>query len=146
RTNVITPRNPSGFTPRHSLGAAAVKTSLGRKIYAVGGYASTAAGASPVSTVEEFDPATNTWRTVGSLPTALAQFGITVGGGINTAEPLELIHAVGGNTGSEMVPAVTALVQRFQADGSGSGTWSPFAVAGLTARRNLGAATALRVV
>jgi hypothetical protein len=40
RTNTITPRSNVGFTPRHSLGAAAVRTSGGLRIYAVGGYAS----------------------------------------------------------------------------------------------------------
>jgi len=145
RTNVLRTRNASGFTPRHSLGAAAVKTSLGYKIYAVGGYADTGAGSSPVNTVQEYDPDSNTWRTVASLPTAVAQFGITVAGGINTAEPLQLIHVVAGNTGSEMVPAVTGLVQRFQADGSGAGAWITN-TPGLTARRNHGAAAALRVV
>jgi hypothetical protein len=79
------------------------------------------------------------------LITPVAQFGITVAGGINTAEPLQLIHVVAGNTGSEAVPAVTAGVQRFQADAAGAGAWTPF-TPGLTARRNLGAATALRVV
>ena len=41
RTNVLTTKSSTGFTPRHSLGAAAVRTSQGLRIYAVGGYAST---------------------------------------------------------------------------------------------------------
>jgi hypothetical protein len=78
----------------------------------------------------------------------VAQFGITVAGGINTAEPLQLIHVVSGNTGSEASPSVSSPnpVQRFQADPAGSGTWSTFSPAGLTLRRNHGAATALRGV
>ena len=87
RTNVLRRRNSSGFTSRHSLGAAAVKTSLGTRIYAIGGYTSTAAGAAPSVTVEEYDPFYDTWRTVAPLPTGVAQFGITVAGGVNTAEP-----------------------------------------------------------
>jgi YVTN family beta-propeller protein len=148
RKKAFAVRSAAGFTPRHSLGAAAVRTSQGERIYAVGGYAATAAGSAPVTTVEEYNPATNTWRTVASLPTAVAQFGITVAGGVNTAEPLQLIHVVSGNTGSEATPSVTNPnpVQRFQADPAGPGTWSAFNPAGLTLRRNHGAATALRVV
>ncbi|PWT94311.1 MAG: hypothetical protein C5B55_02930 [Blastocatellia bacterium] len=148
RTNTLTPRSGSGFTPRHSLGAAAVKTSAGLRIYVAGGYGSTSANASPVATVEEFNPSANTWRTVASLPTAVAQFGITVAGGINTAEPLQLLHIVSGNTGSEAAPSVANPnpVQRFQPDATGPGTWSGFNVAGLTLRRNHGVATGIRVV
>jgi hypothetical protein len=85
---------------------------------------------------------------VASLPTAVAQFGITVAGGVNTAEPLQLIHVVSGNTGSEASPSVANPnpVQRFQADPKGFGTWSALPNPGLTLRRNLGAATALRGV
>ena len=57
-----------------------------------------------MNTVEEYNPTTDTWRTVASLPTAVAQFGITVAGGVNTAEPSQLIHVVSGNTGSEEHP------------------------------------------
>ncbi len=145
RTNVLQERSSAGFTRRHSLGAAAVKTALGTRIYAIGGYDNTSALAFPVATVEEYDPDYDTWRTVAPLPTAVAQFGITAAGGINTAEPLELIHVVEGNTGTEISPLVTAQVQRFQADASANGKWTTFNP-GLTPRRNLGAATALRVV
>jgi len=148
RTNTITPRSNVGFTPRHSLGAAAVRTSGGLRIYAVGGYASTLATDAPAATVEEFNPTTNTWRPVASLPTAVAQFGITVAGGVNTAEPLQLVHVVSGNTASEGAPSVANPnpVQRFQADPAGPGVWSGFNPAGLTLRRNHGAATGIRVV
>jgi YVTN family beta-propeller protein len=148
RTNTLVARSATGFTLRHSLGAAAVRTSQGDRIYAIGGYASTLAGAPPVAIVEEFNPATNSWRTVASLPSAVAQFGITVAGGVNTAEPLQLIHVLFGNTGSESSASVANPnpVQRFQADPAGPGTWSAFNPAGLTPRRNLGAATALRGV
>src|SRR5207245_7302807 len=129
-----TPRSSSGVTARHSPEAAAVKTIVGFRIYAIGGYISTSGSAPPVPTVEEDNPATDTWRTVASLPTAVAQFGITVAGGINAAEPLQLIHVVSGNTGSEASPSVAnpSPIQRFQADPGGSGTWSPFNVAGLS--------------
>jgi len=98
--------------------------------------------------VEEYNPATDTWRTVASLPTAVAQFGITVAGGISTAEPLQLIHVVSGNTSSESAPSVANPnpVQRFQADPTGPGVWSAFSLPGLTLRRNHGAATVLRGV
>jgi YVTN family beta-propeller protein len=148
RTNVLGRRSGTGFTLRHSLGAAAVRTSGGTRIYAVGGYTSTDPVSSPAGTVEEYNPSTDTWRTVATLPIPVAQFGITVAGGINSAEPLQLIHVVSGNTGSESLPLLTNLtpVQRFQADPSGPGTWSTFTPTSLTLRRNHGAATALRGV
>jgi YVTN family beta-propeller protein len=148
RTNLIRTRSNAGFTPRHSFGAAAVKTSGGPRIYAIGGYASTGTSAAPVATVQEYNPATNIWRTVASLPTAVAEFGITAAGGVNTAEPLELIHVVSGNNGSESSPslAIPAVVQRYQADPVGPGVWSTFTPTGLNARRQHGAATALRGV
>jgi DNA-binding beta-propeller fold protein YncE len=147
-TNKLKKRNGEGFTLRHSLGAAAVDTSAGPRIYAIGGYGSTAADAAPLSTVEEYDPATDSWRTVASLPQAVAEFGITVAGGVNTAEPLQLIHVVSGNTGSDATPSLTTSnsVQRFQADPAGPGTWTAFNPVGLTLRRNHGAATAFRGV
>jgi hypothetical protein len=125
-----------------------VVTSAGPRIYAIGGYASTSASTAPVATVEEYNPAADSWRTVASLPTAVAQFGITVAGGINSAEPVELIHVVSGNTGSEGTPALTNPnpVQRFQADPAGPGTWTTSNPIGLTLRRNHGAATVQRVV
>src|SRR5262249_51277299 len=83
RTNTLRTRSTTGFTPRHSLGAAAVQTSQGFRIYAVGGYTDTAAATNPTALVQEYNPATDTWRTVASLPTPTAQFGITAAGGIN---------------------------------------------------------------
>jgi hypothetical protein len=102
----------------------------------------------PVNVVQEYNPATDTWRTVAPLPTAVAQFGIMVAGGVNTAEPLQLIHVVSGNQGSEGAPnvGVQFLVQRFQADPNGAGAFATFTPTGLTPRRNHGAATALRGV
>jgi YVTN family beta-propeller protein len=149
RTNRMRRRNSVGFTPRHSLGVAAVKTSDGIRVYAIGGYTSTSPTASPTPLVQEYNPDTDTWRTVATMPQATAQFGITVAGGINTAEPRELIHVVGGNAGSESAPSLVTSsysVQRFQADPMGPGVWSNFAVTGLTPRRNHGIATALRGV
>src|SRR5262245_28448329 len=145
RTNVITPKSSTGFTPRHSLGAAAVQTAQGPRIYAIGGYAATAANSSPVNTVEEYNPATNGWRTVATLPTATAQFGIAAAGGVNTAEPLQLIHVVLGNVGSENAPSVAtpSQAQRFQADPVGPGAWTVFNP-GLAFRLHLGAPPARR--
>jgi hypothetical protein len=148
RANTLTKKNANGFTPRHSLGAAAVQTSAGIRIYAIGGYNATTTTANPVANVEEYNPTTDSWRTVASLPTAVAQFGITVAGGINTAEPLQLIHVVAGNTASEMTPSVAnpTPLQRFLADPAGIGTWSTPNPGNLTLRRNHGAATVLRGV
>jgi len=149
RTNSLVPKSSTGFTLRYSLGAAAVKTSAGTRIYAVGGYASTLGTDNPVATVEEYNPTTDTWRAVASLPQAVAQFGITVAGGINAADPVQLLHVSWGNAASENTPAVagsTFAVQRFLADPAGTGAWNNFAVTGLTPRRLHGAATALRGV
>lgn len=146
--NKVKKRNSEGFTPRHSLGAAAVQTSGGPRIYAIGGYAAPNPEASPLPDVEEYDPATDTWRSVAQLPTPVAEFGITVAGGVSTAEPLQLIHVAFGNVGSDASPSVSATngIQRFQPDPNGPGTWSAFNGVGLTARRNLGAATVFRGV
>jgi YVTN family beta-propeller protein len=146
RTNTLTTKSGTGFTPRHSLGAAAVRTNQGERIYAIGGYASTNPATAPSNLVEEYNPANNTWRPVATLPVGVAQFGVTVAGGVNTAEPLQLIHVVSGNTGTETVPTVVnpSPIQRFQADPAGPGTWSAFTPAGLTLRRNHGAATVFR--
>lgn len=147
RTNTLTPRSSTGFTPRHSLGAASVNTPLGQRIYAIGGYASTTATVSPVTTVEEYDPATNSWTTNASLPTAVAQFGIVTTPGINTAQPRDLVHVVGGNAGPEATPTLNAgtnKIQRLLPNPTGSGVWSTFGATGITARRNHGVATAIR--
>src|SRR5262249_12289323 len=147
RTNTLRTRSGLGLTLRHSLGAAAVRTSQGSGIYPIGGYTGPAPATAPSPLVQEYNPATDTWRSVASLPTPTAQFGITVAGGINTAEPLQLIHVVSGNGGSETGPSVVgggSIVQRFFPNPAGSGTWSAFSVIGLTARRNHGVATALR--
>jgi hypothetical protein len=146
RTNTLTTKSGTGFTPRHSLGAAAVRTNQGERIYTIGGYASTNPATAPSNLVEEYNPANNTWRPVATLPVGVAQFGVTVAGGVNTAEPLQLIHVVSGNTGTETVPTVVnpSPIQRFQADPAGPGTWSAFTPAGLTLRRNHGAATVFR--
>jgi YVTN family beta-propeller protein len=150
RTNVLRRRNSTGFTLRHSLGAAAVRTRAGFRIYAIGGYSSTDLSSLPVSTVEEYNPFTDSWRTVAALPRVVAQFAITVAGGINTAEPLQLIHVISGNTASENFPSLTNAtpIQRFQPDPEppAVGTWSTFNPSGLTLRRSFGAATVLRGV
>lgn len=148
KKNKVKKRSAVGFTLRHSLGAAAVETANGPRVYAIGGYSSTSAATAPTTIVEEYDPATNTWRTVASLPTAVAEFGITVTGGHNTAEPLQLVHVVSGNTGSLASPSVAnaSPVQRFTPDSLGAGAWNIFSPAGLTLRRAHGAATALRGV
>ena len=150
RFNSLTPVSRIGFTARHSLGAAAVRTARGPRVYAIGGYASAVNTAPPVNNVEEYNPDTQVWRTVASLPTAVAQFAITAAGGLNSAEPLQLIHVISGNTGSESAPSVVNPnpVQRYQAgmDIFNAGSWSALNPAGLTLRRNHGAATALRGV
>ncbi len=146
RTNKLIPRSHAGFTSRHSLGAAAVQTAKGLRIYAIGGYTSTDPATAPSALVQEFNPATNHWRTVAPLLTAVAQFGTAVAGGGNTAEPLQLVHVVAGNTSAEGVasPSLSAGVQRFQADPRGPGTWTAFSPVGFIGLRHHGAAAAQR--
>jgi DNA-binding beta-propeller fold protein YncE len=146
RKNKLKKRSSAGLTVRHSSGAAAVITALGPRIYVIGGYESTNASTSPSARVQEYDPATNSWRDVANLPTPVAQFGVAVAGGHNTAEPLQLVHVIAGNTGTEGTPSLVNLspVQRYQADPAGVGAWTNLGVSGLTLRRNHGAAVALR--
>jgi DNA-binding beta-propeller fold protein YncE len=144
RTNVLRQVSVAGFTPRHSLGAAALRTPAGVRIYAIGGYPSTSATTLPVGTVEEFDPVSNTWRAAASLITPVAEFGTAVAGGNRQGEPLR-IHVVSGNTGTEAAPSLAnaSLVQVFP--DATSGGWLALNPA-ITPRRLHGAANVLRGV
>jgi YVTN family beta-propeller protein len=144
RTNELRPVSVAGFTPRHSLGAAALRTPAGIRIFAIGGYASTEATAAPVATVEEFNPATNRWQPAASLLTPVAEFGTAVAGGNRLGEPLR-IHVVSGNTGTEAAPSLAnpSLVQVFPDETSGG--WLALNPA-ITPRRLHGAAAILRGV
>jgi hypothetical protein len=121
-----------------------LRTPAGFRIFAIGGYASSDATASPVGTVEEFDPASNRWRAAQSLITPVAEFGVTVAGGNQANEPLR-IHVVSGNTGSETAPSLTnaSLVQVFP--DATTGGWQSLNPA-ITPRRLHGVASVLRGV
>jgi DNA-binding beta-propeller fold protein YncE len=144
RTNVLRRVGVAGFTPRHSLGAAALRTPAGVRIFAVGGYASTTDTAAPVGTVEELDPATNKWRAAASLITPVAEFGIVVAGGNQVNEPMR-IHVVSGNTGTEAAPSLAnpSLVQTFP--GAAPAGWAALNPA-ITPRRLHGAGALVRGV
>ena len=79
-------------TPRYRLGVAVVDG----KIYAIGGFSyDSESGNSVVGTNEMYDPETNTWTTMASMPTARAAFAIAVCqnkihviGGTGTGDPL----------------------------------------------------------
>jgi len=142
RANTLVAKSSNGFTARHSLGAAALLTDDGFKVYAVGGYASTAANTAPSTLVEEYDVATDTWSTVAPLPSARAEFGIAVTGRINKGEPIQRMHVLGGNTGSLQTPGVSGSLFVFTPD-NGAGSWKTLAMA-ITPRRNLGAAAVVR--
>ncbi|HET6164114.1 MAG TPA: hypothetical protein VFG37_10640 [Planctomycetota bacterium] len=144
RANTLVAKSSNGFTARHSLGAAALLTDDGFKVYAVGGYASTAANTAPSTLVEEYDVATDTWSTVAPLPSARAEFGIAVTGRINKGEPIQRMHVLGGNTGSLQTPGVSGSLFVFTPD-NGAGSWKTLAMA-ITPRRNLGAAAVVRGV
>lgn len=142
RADTLVTRSSDGFTPRHSLGAAALLTDAGNRVYAVGGYTATAAGTAPTKLVEEYDVETDSWRTVAPLPTGLAEFGIAAAGRLNKGEPVQRMHVLGGNAGSLQTPNVTGAVQVFTPD-AGAGAWKTLAF-GITPRRNLGAAAVVR--
>lgn len=76
-------------TPRTGLGV--VPASNG-KIYAIGGHLDYTNSNINVSTVEEYDPNTNTWTTKASMPTPRTTFG-------SSLSPNGNIYIVGGNIG-----------------------------------------------
>jgi mono/diheme cytochrome c family protein len=143
KTNTVRARSSTGFTLRHSLGAVAITTSRGTRIYAVGGYAAAAAATAPTTLNQEYDPATDTWRTVLPLPAATAEFGIATPGLLNKGEPTQTVHVLGGNRGSIATPNVTGALLKFDADPNGQGAWTTLGFT-ITARRNLGAAAVVR--
>ena len=70
----------------------------------------------PTTLVEEYDPATNAWRSgLTPMPLGVAFFGIAVAGGLNTAEPTALIHVVDGNTTEKDKPQLRRRSARRQA-------------------------------
>ena len=142
RTNALVQKSSNGFTPRHSLGAAALLTDGAFKVYAVGGYTTTDPSAVPVATVEQYDVATDTWSPAASLPFGVGEFGIAVTGRLNKGEPIQRMHVVGGNGGSLQAPIVSGSIFVFTPD-AGAGTWKTLGF-GITPRRNLGAAAVVR--
>src|SRR6185295_120353 len=78
-------------TPRVRVGTAVVNG----VIYAVGGNA-----IGVLSTVEAYDPATNSWISKAPMPTARGEFGISV---VNN-----VIYVIGGTTGSNYIGTVEA--------------------------------------
>ena len=80
-------------TPRQMLGAA----SDGKLVYAVGG----TNGASDLTAVEAYDPATDKWTAMPALPLGRSDFGVAV-------TDARLV-AVGGKSGGQALKSVTAL-------------------------------------
>jgi N-acetylneuraminic acid mutarotase len=74
-------------TPRAYLAAVATSNS---RIYAIGGSTDLT---SPLSTVEEYNPGTNTWTTMTGMPTARSLLGAALGSNAR-------LYAFGGTTGS----------------------------------------------
>jgi YVTN family beta-propeller protein len=140
-TNSTRFRSSTGFTPRFSLGVATVNTTSGARIYAIGGWAA-AAGAAQ-TTVQVYDPSTDTWTTATSLPVGTAEFGVCTVNAANTAFPEDEIQVVGGNTAAEgAAVALTGVVRQFRHSAQ---TWTTGPTLA-TARRLLGAAPAIRLV
>jgi hypothetical protein len=145
RVNQVRVRSNTGFTARHSLMAAAVQTLQGPRLYAIGGFAGTAANTAASNLVQEYNPSNNTWRSVASVPAPVAEAGVAAAGPLNKGEPDPQIHVLGGNAGSEQTPVVTGGVLRYTPNPTGAGTWEvlPFTIA---PRRNLGGAAIVRGV
>jgi len=78
-------------TPRGQLGVAVINGIL----YAVGGY-----NGGPLSTVEAYDPTTDTWTTKASMPTARSGFAVGVINGI--------LYAAAGTQGGSLKDVVEA--------------------------------------
>ena len=68
------------------------------KIYVIGGSVSASDNFLQLSSVEEYDPATDTWRTMTSMPTARA--------GVAGAVLNNKIYAIGGRSNALMLPTV----------------------------------------
>ncbi len=145
KTNTVVRRNVTGFTPRHSFGLAAVETSGGPRVLAVGGYAAVAANSAPIAIVEEYNPVTDSWRTVAPLPVATAEFAIANNGPLNVGEPVAEVNVMCGNRGSIQAPNVSGAIFRYTPDPAGSGAWRTLTFA-FTPRRNLGGASIVRGV
>lgn len=145
-TNVLTTtRSDTGFTPRFALGAAAIMTGNGLRIYAFGGATSDETAA--VNTVEEYNPQSNSWRTVAPMNLARSEFGYTVVSELNVAHPRPVIHVVGGNSGTILDPVYNAEVQTFLPDPSpGLGVWPASTLSIATARRRHSIAPFTRAV
>lgn len=94
-TNIWTPLVP--LPSARSGGGSAVIDGI---LYAVGGAVSVNFAAVPVNTVESYNPATNTWTTLASMPTARYALGVGTIGGI--------LYAVGGFDGSNVLDVVEA--------------------------------------
>jgi YVTN family beta-propeller protein len=142
-TNLIRARSSAGFTARFSLGAAAVvfPGAFGPRIYAIGGYLDDVTA--PVTTVEEYNPATDTWRTVTPLNAGVAEMGVAVTFGVNAAHPRAQIHVVGGNTGVDGTVTPVGTIQVLVPDAAAAPPWTTLPLA-ITPRQGLGAASLLR--
>jgi hypothetical protein len=133
---LATPAGAEGFdvawAPRASMATAHAHLGLAAapngKLYAVGGYASAGAPFAPLATVEEYDPATDTWTTKAPMPTARYVFALATGANGK-------LYAVGGEgTGG----AVLASVEEYDPATNTWATRTPMP----TARFDLGLAAA----
>lgn len=119
------------WTPRASMVSTRQQFStavLDGKIYAVGGYGTTASSSfALLSSVEVYDPSTNEWSAQANLPTARVDHGLAAAAGN--------LYAVGGSFGSY---SSTSRVDRYD---PATNRWT--VMAGLpTARQELGVAAA----
>lgn len=78
----------TAMAPMPTARSSHMVTTVGGKIYAIGGYSSTGGY---LNVVEEYTPATNTWTTRAQMPTACSDAAVAVVNG--------KIYVIGGNTG-----------------------------------------------
>jgi N-acetylneuraminic acid mutarotase len=118
--------------PRARFGLAAATGPDGR-IYAIGGNYGTNIGTGNLNTVEAYTPATNSWATVASMPTA--RYGLAAATGLDGR-----IYAIGGDTASPGTSPGSGPLTTVEAYTPGTNSWATVAPMP-TARLQLAAAT-----
>ncbi|MCB1193891.1 MAG: hypothetical protein KDK90_25880, partial [Leptospiraceae bacterium] len=97
-------------------------TSYRSKIYIFGGIVDD----TPVNTVEEFDPSTETWKTLETMPVAL-QGSMAVAGE-------DAIYILGGSISTSVTSAIPDVVFRFIPEKGDLGTWKILSASNISAR------------
>ncbi|MCB1144881.1 MAG: hypothetical protein KDK54_21720 [Leptospiraceae bacterium] len=110
----------SSVTSIPSARAFSIIISHKSKIYVMGGMTKSSNGTwTAVSTVEEYNPSSNSWRTMNSMP-------VNLQGGVGISVENE-IYLVGGTTTSDMTTGtILNTVLKFKPELGSTGTWSSY--------------------